>query len=183
MPPVDVLILEELSTLHKSQAELQFLMQDLMSRLHTSPVASLPPAAAAPPSTAALLEASTFVPPIPSARINSASSAAFLSLRTHFPNINMVVIAAIITHKFKASDLHKLDPTNWDKEMAYTFNSLTNQFEVSNQAAREYKTPFSVIIPLQSYFDILSFHINNTSATSAFFQYTAHLIKLVAEYK
>ncbi|KAG5352522.1 hypothetical protein C0989_001956 [Termitomyces sp. Mn162] len=132
MPPVDVSILEELSMLHESQAELQSLMQDLMSRLHASPMASLLLAAAAPPSTAALSEASTFVPPIPGAGINSASSAASLSLCTHFPDVDMAVIAAIITHKFKASDLHKLDPTNQDKEMAYTFNSLTNQFEVSN---------------------------------------------------
>ncbi|KAH0578799.1 hypothetical protein H2248_002996 [Termitomyces sp. 'cryptogamus'] len=166
MPPVDMLISEELSMLCESQAELRSLMQDLMSRLHTSPTASLPLAAAAPPSTAAPSEASTFIPPIPGAGINGASSAASLSLCTHFPDVDM-----------------ELNPTNWDKEMAYTFNGSTNQFEVSNQVAREYKTPFSMIIPLQSYFNILSFHINNTSATSVFFQYMAHLIKLVAKYK
>ncbi|KAH0585101.1 hypothetical protein J132_10204 [Termitomyces sp. J132] len=176
MPPVDASILEELSMLRKSQAELQSLMQDLMSRLHASPAASLPPAAA--PS-----EASTFVPPIPSTGINGVSSAASLSLHTHFPDVNTAVIVAIITHEFKASDLHKLDPTNWDKETAYTFNGSTNQFKVSNRVAREYKTPFSMIISLQSYFDILSFHISNVSATSTFFRYMAHLMKLVAEYE
>ncbi|KAG5349979.1 hypothetical protein C0989_000929 [Termitomyces sp. Mn162] len=125
MPPVDASISEELSTLRESQAELRSLMQDLMSRLHASPAASPPPAAA--PS-----EASTFVPPIPGAGINGASSAASLSLHTHFPDVDTVVIVAIITHEFKASDLHKLDPTNRDKETAYTFNGSTNQFEVSN---------------------------------------------------
>ncbi|KAG5734538.1 Integrase/recombinase xerD like protein [Termitomyces sp. T112] len=147
-----------------------------MSRLHASPAAS--PSLAAAPS-----EASTFVPPIPGTGINGASSAASLSLHTHFPDVDMAVIVAIITHEFKASDLHKLDPTNWDKETAYTFNGSTNQFKVSNQVAREAKTPFSVIISLQSYFDILSFHISNVSAMSTFFRYMAHLIKLIAKYK
>ncbi|KAG6825530.1 hypothetical protein H0H87_009318 [Tephrocybe sp. NHM501043] len=93
------------------------------------------------------------------------------------------VIVAIITHKFKAADLHKLDPTNHDKEMAYTFNGSTNQFEVSTRAAKEYKTPFSIIISLQHYFRVLSFHVNNAAITDVFYQYTAHLLELIAEYE
>ncbi|KAG6875596.1 hypothetical protein C0993_008379 [Termitomyces sp. T159_Od127] len=72
----------------------------------------------------------------------------------------LAVIMAIISHKFKAMDLHKLNPLNHDKETAYTFNGEMNQFEVSHCSAKEYKMPFLVIIPLQAYFDILAFHMN-----------------------
>ncbi|KAG6860705.1 hypothetical protein C0995_008290 [Termitomyces sp. Mi166 len=132
---------------------------------------------------------SMFVPPIPGAGTpvpgagSNGTSSASLSLHTQFPNVNVVVTTAIITHKFKAADLHKLNLTNHDKETAYTFNGATNQFKVSHRAAKEYKTPFSVIILLQFYFDILRFHVNNAAATSAFFHYTAHLVKLITKYK
>ncbi|KNZ74382.1 hypothetical protein J132_06978, partial [Termitomyces sp. J132] len=69
-------------------------------------------------------------------------------------------------------------PQNHDKEMAYTFNGSTNQFKVSHHLAKEYKTPFSVIIPFQAYFDILAYHTNNAVVTSSFFHYTTHLVKL-----
>ncbi|KAG6855831.1 hypothetical protein H0H87_010417 [Tephrocybe sp. NHM501043] len=83
-----------------------------------------------------------FVLPISTIPNNSALSAAPLSLCTQFPNIKVAVITAIITHEFKAANLHKLNPTNCDKEIAYTFNGSTNQFKVSNQATEEYKSPF-----------------------------------------
>ncbi|KNZ78954.1 hypothetical protein J132_08179 [Termitomyces sp. J132] len=73
------------------------------------------------------------------------------------------VLVAIITHDFKAADLHKLDPTNWDQETAYTFNGATNQFE--------------------TYFHILTFHMNDAAATEIFWAYTEQLLELVAEYK
>ena len=53
--------------------------------------------------------------------------------------------------------------TNRDKETAHTFNGTTNQFE--------------------TYFNILAFHVNSATATGAFYCYTAHLLKLVAEYE
>ncbi|KAG6823787.1 hypothetical protein H0H87_000324, partial [Tephrocybe sp. NHM501043] len=93
------------------------------------------------------------------------------------------VITAIITHEFKAADLHKLDPTNHDKETAYTFNGSTNQFEVSNRVAKDYKNPFSIIIPLQHYFRVVSFHVGNPMVTDVFYQYVAHLLELIAEYE
>ena len=49
--------------------------------------------------------------------------------------------------------------------------------------AKEYETSFSVIIPLQSYFNILAYHINDATATSSFFHYMAHVMKLLAKYK
>lgn len=169
MTSTNTSITDELSTLRKSQAQLRSMMQNLMSRLDTSLAAPLPPAPLPTQTTMPFPSAGMFVPPVPGAGINGASSAASLSLHSQFSNVNPAVIVAIITHEFKATDLHKLDLTNRDKEMAYTFNGSTNQFKISTQAAREFKTPFLVIIPLQSYFDILAFHVNNTVAMSAFF--------------
>ncbi|KAG6902173.1 hypothetical protein C0995_003455 [Termitomyces sp. Mi166 len=154
---------------------------DVSSELPLPLPASAPPAPGAPATPAQ--PANTFVPPISEAEINGMFPTTVpLSLRTQFPDVDTGVITAIIAHDFKVVDLHKLDPTNCNKEMAYTFNSSTNQFEVSHQIAKEYKTPFAVLILLLTYFDILAFHIFSLVATGAFFRYTAHLLKLVVEY-
>ncbi|KAG5341960.1 hypothetical protein C0989_006472 [Termitomyces sp. Mn162] len=121
----------------------------LTAKVDTQPSPTLAPAPTAAPTTAA---PSPFVPPIAAVGINGASFTAPLSLCTCFPDAERSVLVAIIMHKFKAADLHKLNPMNWDREMAYTFNGSTNQFEVSHRAAKEYKTLFSVLIPLQTYF-------------------------------
>ncbi|KAG5717591.1 hypothetical protein E4T56_gene5241 [Termitomyces sp. T112] len=177
---------EEFATLRESHTQLYTMMSELLTTISSMSNAAAPlhtptaPQHAVPVSPPQTI--SPFVPPILGAGTNGASSAS-LSLRTQFPDVDVAVITAIITHEFKAADLHKLDPTNRDKETAYTFKGSTNQFEVSHRAAKEYKTPFTVLIPLQTYFDILAFHVNNAAATGAFYRYTAHLLKLIAEYE
>ncbi|KAG6830779.1 hypothetical protein H0H87_007123 [Tephrocybe sp. NHM501043] len=169
---------EDFEAVRASLLELATAVKWISSRLD-----SLPPVTTAPPAQEPRRNVVAFVPPITTIPTKSVSSAAPLSLRCRFPDVEAAVITAIITHEFKTADLHKLDPMNRDKETAYTFNGSTNQFEVSNRAAKEYKTPFSVIIPLQHYFRILSFHVNNGAVTGVFYQYQAHLLKLIAEYE
>ncbi|KNZ71923.1 hypothetical protein J132_05197 [Termitomyces sp. J132] len=90
---------------------------------------------------------------------------------------------AIIMHEFKAADLHKLDPINQDKEVTYTFNGMTNH-EISNCTTKKYKSPFSVIVPLQHYFNVLGFHLpRSNNIPFVFYEYTAHLIELIAEFE
>ncbi|KAG6842975.1 hypothetical protein H0H87_008875, partial [Tephrocybe sp. NHM501043] len=151
---------EEFSELQLSVAALTDIVKEMSSRTTS---------AAAPPTPSPInLPASLeFVPPISLTSTNGASLSP--SLCSCFPNIEAAVITAIIMHKFKAVDLHKLDPTNHDKETAYTFNGSTNQFEVSNCVAKDYKNPFSIIIPLQLYFCVLSFHIGNAMVTNVFY--------------
>lgn len=48
------------------------------------------------------------------------------SLHACFPNVKVVIITAIIMHEFKAANIYKLNPINCDKEVAYTFNGITN---------------------------------------------------------
>ncbi|KAG5351456.1 hypothetical protein C0989_006417 [Termitomyces sp. Mn162] len=111
----------------------------------------------------ATLPLGPFVPPIAAVGINGASLTTPLFLRMHFPDANSAVLATIITHDFKAADLHKLDSTNQDQETIYTFNGATNQFK--------------------TYFHILVTHVNDAAATETFWADTEQLLELVAEYK
>ncbi|KAG5721777.1 hypothetical protein E4T56_gene8156 [Termitomyces sp. T112] len=175
---------DELGMLCESQNQLSTRMEQLLSRFESLTMHLPLPTTPAAATAAAAQQASAFMPLI--ARVGANGVSTFtppLSLQSHFPDVEAAVIAAIITHKFKVADLHKLDPTNRNKETAYTFNSSTNQFEVSHRAAREYKNPFSVLIPLMTYFKVLTFHINDNAAMHAFWDYSAHLLKLVAEYE
>ncbi|KAG6806096.1 hypothetical protein H0H87_003165, partial [Tephrocybe sp. NHM501043] len=162
---------EEFSELRLSVAALTDIVKEMSLRTAS---AAAPPA----PSPVNLPASSEFVPPISLTSTNGASLPP--SLHSCFPDIKAAVITAIIMHKFKAADLHKLDPTNCDKETAYTFNGSTNQFKVSNCVAKDYKNPFSIIIPLQHYFHVLSFHVGNAMVTDVFYQYVAHLLELIA---
>ncbi|KAG5337179.1 hypothetical protein C0989_010376 [Termitomyces sp. Mn162] len=173
----------EFAALCESHSQLHSMMSELLttisSMLNTSPLVAVSQQAM---TTVSPQTIGTFIPPIQRAEING-MSAVLLTLCTQFPDVNAAVITAIIMHKFRAVDLHKLDPMNWDKETAYMFNGTTNQFKVSNSTAKEYKSPFTILIPLQTYFDILSFHVNSATAMGAFYRYMAHLLKLIAEYE
>ncbi|KAG5338303.1 hypothetical protein C0989_007608 [Termitomyces sp. Mn162] len=160
-----VLLAKAVAEIRASHAQLQSLISQLLAKVDMLPATS------------------PLVPPIAAVGVNDMSFAAPLSLCTHFPNINSLALAVIITHEFKAADLHKLDLTSHDKKMAYMFNRTMNQFKISHHAAREYKTLFSVLIPLQTHFQILAFHINNASATETFWAYMEQLLELVAEHK
>lgn len=137
--------MEEFAALQASNMQLHAMMSKLLTSI--SALSSVPMALQQPALAPSTLAGGPFVPPILGNSTNGASPLP-LSLRTQFPNVDAAVIMAIIMHKFKAADLHKLDPTNRNKETAYTFNSATNQFEVSHQVAKEYRMPFSVLIPL-----------------------------------
>ncbi|KAG5718781.1 hypothetical protein E4T56_gene2660 [Termitomyces sp. T112] len=163
-PPVPsdpaALSADEVAEIRNSHAQLQSLLTQVLEKVDTRPI----PSSAQPLMPSATAQAaSAFGPPIAAIGVN--------------------VLSVIITHDFKAADLHKLDPTNCNRETAYTFNGATNQFEISHQAAKEYKTPFSVLIPLQTFFRIFAFHVNDTSATETFWAHTKQLLELIAEYE
>ncbi|KAG6867038.1 hypothetical protein C0993_007326, partial [Termitomyces sp. T159_Od127] len=115
-----VLSAEEVAEIRTSHAQLQALISQLLAKVDVPPALSPAPTLLTLPVPQAM---GPFVPSITTIGVNT--------------------LAAIITHEFKAADLHKLNLMNGDKETAYTFNRLTNQFELSYYAVREYKTPFS----------------------------------------
>ncbi|KNZ74316.1 hypothetical protein J132_07368 [Termitomyces sp. J132] len=155
------------------------MVRGFLARSSPVPSASAIPA---PSNSAPTAPIGAFVPPVAGLGVTGTSSTASLSLHTRLPEVDSAVRGAIISHDFKAVDLHKLDPTQRDKGTAYTFNGSRNLFEVSHRLVKEFKIPLSVIIPLQTYFDILSFHVKDNMVAGHFFWYTALLVKLVAEY-
>ncbi|KAF9553330.1 hypothetical protein CPC08DRAFT_613210, partial [Agrocybe pediades] len=86
------------------------------------------------------------------------------SLRSLFPQIEAAHITAITMHQFLPGDLYKLDSKYRGKEIPYSFNATTMQFETSNRAARDYKTVDSLFIPLLVYINILTAHLLGQSA-------------------
>lgn len=159
--------------------DLSNLVKDMALRMSQPTNTSTPVPVALPPALP-----SEYVPLITVAAANGMSIIVSTSLHACFPNIEVAVITAIITHKFKAANFHKLNLMNHDKEVAYTFNGATNQFKISSRMAKEYKNTFSVIIPLQRYFNMLGFHLPKCNTVPfVFYEYTAHLIELITEYE
>ncbi|KAG6883002.1 hypothetical protein C0993_008328 [Termitomyces sp. T159_Od127] len=175
---------EDVNMLRESQSQLASRMDVLLSRFQSITTLLPNPLPLAATSASPAQQAAAFVLPIPGIGVNGASTLTSpLSLRSHFPDVNAAVIVAIITHDFKAADLHKLDPANCNREVAYTFNCSMNQFKVSPCTVHDYKNPFTVLVLLTTYFKILAFHVNDSTAMDAFWDYTAHLLKLMAEYE
>ncbi|KAG5353398.1 hypothetical protein C0989_007183 [Termitomyces sp. Mn162] len=149
MDPLPTVPTNNFNMLNAMVAKLGGLVRDMFARMNAN--ATLTQASQA-------TMAVEFIPPIIAVAANGTSIVALTSLHTCVPNIEVAVIIAIITHEFKVANLHKLNPMNWDKEVAYTFNRTMNQFEVSNRAAKEYKNAFSILVPLQHYFNVLGFY-------------------------
>ncbi|KAJ7783462.1 hypothetical protein DFH07DRAFT_726930 [Mycena maculata] len=116
----------------------------------------------------------------PLAPLNSPAGAS-PSLRTLFPDIEPACIIAVITHELRAADLYKLDPRLKDAEPTYSL-SPTGAFEMNMSKHKAYKTLNSILLPLNTYFSILTVHTHG--APAAFFhRHTAHLVTLASEYE
>ncbi|KAG6815829.1 hypothetical protein H0H87_010954 [Tephrocybe sp. NHM501043] len=89
--------LKEFSELRASVTSLTEIMKKMALRIAPSPVPSTP--------------SPVITPVVPPVSLTNAHSASLHSLRSYFPDIEAVVIVASITHEFKATYLHKLDPT------------------------------------------------------------------------
>ncbi|KAJ7712343.1 hypothetical protein B0H14DRAFT_2167018, partial [Mycena olivaceomarginata] len=133
-----------------------------------------PQGSGAPP----LIVPSAFTAPI--APLNSAAGAP-PSLRTLFPDIEPACITAVITHELRAVDLYKLDPRLKDTEPTYSL-SATGAFEMNVSKHKAYKNLNSILLPLNTYFGILTAHANGTLA-AYFHRHTAHLVTLASEYE
>ncbi|KAH0586788.1 hypothetical protein H2248_005639 [Termitomyces sp. 'cryptogamus'] len=151
MDPSPTISTNDFNTLNATISKLGTLIRDMVTRMNTNGGPGCP--------VQASQAAAELIPLIMVVAANGTSIVTPTSLHTCFPNIEVAVIMAIIMHEFKVANFHKLDPTNWDKEVAYTFYSMTNQFKISNCSAKEYKNSFSIIVPLQHYFNVLGFHL------------------------
>ncbi|KAG5639854.1 hypothetical protein DXG03_002810, partial [Asterophora parasitica] len=155
----------EMDVLHGQMAAMMATIQELKASSTTAPA---PPSVTAAAAAAAKIAAKANAK---AARLAAEASA-------------VACITSIIMHEFHATDLYKLDSWHCNEESSYAFNGATNQFEVSNHAAKDYKMPNSVIIVLHTYFAILSAHIpNQRTIPLIFFQYLSHLQELASEYE
>jgi hypothetical protein len=157
------------------KAQIAALTQLVQASIPAPALTNVPPAAPAiapgPP---------PFVPPITQSPIVGASP----SIRSLFPNVEVACITSVVNHEFCTSDLYKLDSQYCDKETSFSFNGSMHEFEVSNCAAKDYKSLNSIILPLNVYFAILSAHIPNQQMIPlVFFQYLSHLQKIASEYE
>ncbi|KAG5324177.1 hypothetical protein C0989_011878 [Termitomyces sp. Mn162] len=99
--------------LSESVTDLTNLVKDLALRMNANSSAVDPTLAT--PTT-------KFMAPITTVLTNGMSVTTPTSLCACFPDVEAVVITAIIAHEFKAANLHKLNPTNRDREVSYTLN-------------------------------------------------------------
>ncbi|KAG6843358.1 hypothetical protein H0H87_005488, partial [Tephrocybe sp. NHM501043] len=100
--------LKEFSELRASVTSLTEIMKEMALRIVPSPTPSAPSPAITP-----VVPSIEFMPPVSLTNVNGASPPHSLCFR--FPNIEVAVIVAIITHKFKAADLHNWTQPNMTK--------------------------------------------------------------------
>ncbi|GLB42544.1 hypothetical protein LshimejAT787_1105590 [Lyophyllum shimeji] len=149
------------------------------------PQPAQPPPPAAPPPVAP----PTFVGPLTANPAAGASPPP--TLLSLFPEVEAATITSIIRHEFRGSDLYKLDSRYRDKteRQVLSLNGGTLKLSSNDTALREYKTPNSILIPLQTYFNILVQHAHAhhfgraADVAFGFFRYSAHLTQVASEYE
>ncbi|KAJ6617981.1 hypothetical protein B0H10DRAFT_1670848, partial [Mycena sp. CBHHK59/15] len=104
------------------------------------------------------------------------------SLCTLFPDIEPACITTVITHELRATDLYKLDPRLNDSEPSYSLNAA-GTFEMNVSKHKAYKTLNSILLPLNTYFGILTVHAANRALAAYFHRHTAHIVTLASEYE
>jgi hypothetical protein len=175
-------------------ARMAVFMETMTARMDALSVAHAPavvqatpvivaPVVDAPPLVIPTQDPPAFTPP-PSTLTGTSTS-----LRSLFPYVEAAHIMAVITHELRAEDLYKLDSRLRNKDQGFSLVTSGDSisFERSNRAAKDYRTFDSFVTPLLLYFDILSIHIppqpNARTIPHVFWQFSAHLLKLAAEYE
>ncbi|KAJ7641623.1 hypothetical protein FB45DRAFT_1125566 [Roridomyces roridus] len=105
------------------------------------------------------------------------------SLQSLFPDVKPACITSVITHDLEAADLYKLDVRVRDSEPTYSLTA-TGTFEMNMTRHKAYKNLNSVLLPLNTFFAILTAHLpTRSAATVYFYRYANHLATLAAEYE
>ncbi|KAJ3793701.1 hypothetical protein GGU11DRAFT_691260 [Lentinula aff. detonsa] len=158
--------------------------QSILLLIQRALVQQQPQTQSAPAPPTAPANPSPFVGPLSS---NTAAGAS--SLLSLFPEVEAATITSIINHKFRASDLYKLDSRYRDKteRQILSLKGETLELTTNDAAYREYKSLNAIAVPLSTYFSILLTHAEAAGKVSLiashFFKYNAHLIKITSEYE
>lgn len=112
-----------------------------------------------------------------------------VDLTSLFQHIDAETLQAILDHELPAAELYKLDTRRIVESQWHLIdlNDSTVQFRSVPSAREIYQTLDSLLVPLNTYFSILSVHglLNGQPPTLPchFFQYCSHLIKITSQYE
>lgn len=108
-----------------------------------------------------------------------------------FPHVEDETMASIIRHDLPAADLYKLDSrrileSQWDL-VDTSLDDSAESIRSTSAATDIYQNLDSLVVPLNAYFSVLSFHgLANGQPTMLpcfFFRYSSHLVKIAAQYE
>ncbi|KAJ7206677.1 hypothetical protein B0H12DRAFT_1195782 [Mycena haematopus] len=133
-----------------------------------------PPLVVTPP-----VAAPQFTPPI--APLNSAAGAS-PSLDALFPDVKPACITAVITHDLEASELYKLDRRIRDSQPTWSL-SAEGSIDLNTSKHKAYKNLNSILVPMTTYFAILTAHLPARAPPVYFYRYISHLAMLAPEYE
>lgn len=112
-----------------------------------------------------------------------------IDISSLFQHIEVETLAAILNHEFPAAELYKLD-TRRILEARWHMVDLedsTVAFRRIPSAREIYQTVDSLMVPLNTYFSILSVHgLSNgqpPTLPTHLFKYSSHLTKLISQYE
>ncbi|KAI0039274.1 hypothetical protein FA95DRAFT_1459018, partial [Auriscalpium vulgare] len=85
-----------------------------------------------------------------------------------YPWVGAAVITSIFAHEFRSSDLWKLDVRNRDKKTKKTIGiGHSYQIEIVDEAGSDYRSASSLLIPLQTFFNIVLGGLSNSGSTAS----------------
>ncbi|KDQ52406.1 hypothetical protein JAAARDRAFT_198321 [Jaapia argillacea MUCL 33604] len=132
--------------------------------------------------------AAPIAPPFVGPLTHNITASVSSSLLSQFPEVEAAVITAIITHKFKASELYKLDSKYWDKANRGVLELENGSLHLcTDPSVKDYPTTLSIHNPLAIYFQILIAHSvatgHSIDIATSMMSYLAFLIKLSSEFE
>ncbi|KAJ7258775.1 hypothetical protein B0H12DRAFT_999489, partial [Mycena haematopus] len=120
-----------------------------------------------------------FTPPI--APLHSTAGAS-PSLDALFPDVKPACITAVITHDLEASELYKLDRRIRDSQPTWSL-SAEGSIDLNASKHKAYKNLNSILVPMTTYFAILTAHLPARTPPVYFYRYISHLATLAPEYE
>lgn len=110
-------------------------------------------------------------------------------LATLFQHVDAGTLNALLNHELPAAELYKLDTRRIMESQWHLIDldDSTVQFRCVPSAREIYQTLDSLMVPLNTYFSILSVHGLSSGQPPTlpchFFRYSSHLIKIASQYE
>lgn len=112
-----------------------------------------------------------------------------INLSSVFNHVDQDTLNALLRHELPAAELYKLDSRRIQEAQWHfvDFEDSKVSFRGVPSAREIYRTLDSLLIPLNTYFSILSIHALNEGHPATvphyFFRYSSHLVKIASQYE